>query len=155
MGRASKVQPHRFRFNFPVADDSVREWMEGQYDHSASLRLLIRESIQRDGFVDVVNRPVTQLPKRGRPSTGSSLEDDEDLEPPQPQPRRAPLPEPAPVAEAAPVAPETQEPDAEPVDPEPVATAPEPVETTIEDDEENLVRTPVPVDVNDMFAQLR
>jgi hypothetical protein len=43
-----------------------------QYDISRSLQLLIRESIQRDGYIDVVNRPVEQLPRRGRPPQADS-----------------------------------------------------------------------------------
>jgi hypothetical protein len=43
-------------------------WLGLQDNHSLSVRMLIRESIERLGYVDVVNKPVDQLPKRGRPA---------------------------------------------------------------------------------------
>ncbi|MFK0179635.1 hypothetical protein ACIQVR_27115 [Streptomyces xanthochromogenes] len=43
------------------------EWLNEQADISQSIRLLIRESIQRDGYIDVFYKPVDQLPRRGRP----------------------------------------------------------------------------------------
>ncbi|MFE6939615.1 hypothetical protein [Streptomyces chartreusis] len=43
------------------------EWLNEQADISQSIRLLIRESIQRDGYIDVYYKPVEQLPRRGRP----------------------------------------------------------------------------------------
>lgn len=63
-----KSQPHRFRVSVPAADEAVVAWMGLQDNPSLSVRMLIRESIERNGFVDVVNRPVAQLPKRGRPA---------------------------------------------------------------------------------------
>jgi hypothetical protein len=63
-----KQQPHRFRVSVPAADEAVVEWMNLQDNQSLSVRMLIRESIERLGYVDVVNRPVAQLPKRGRPA---------------------------------------------------------------------------------------
>lgn len=65
---STKPEPHRFRVSVPVADEAVVAWMNLQDDRSLSVRMLIRESIERLGYVDVVNRPVEQLPKRGRPS---------------------------------------------------------------------------------------
>ncbi|MEO3931406.1 hypothetical protein WMO79_01145 [Micrococcaceae bacterium Sec7.4] len=65
---AVRPQPQRFRVNVPAADEAVLAWMEAQYNHSLSVRLLIRESIERHGYVDAMNRPVEQLPKRGRPA---------------------------------------------------------------------------------------
>lgn len=59
--------PYRTRLFIPPADVSVIRWLNGQDNVSASLRLLIRDSIERDGYVDVVNRPVEQQPRRGRP----------------------------------------------------------------------------------------
>jgi hypothetical protein len=64
-----RPQPQRFRVNVPVADEAVLTWMGLQDNHSLSVRMLIRESIERHGYVDVVNKPVDQLPKRGRPAT--------------------------------------------------------------------------------------
>jgi hypothetical protein len=64
---SAKPQPHRFRVSVPVADEAVLTWMGLQDNPSLSVRMLIRESIERLGYVDLVNRPVAQLPKRGRP----------------------------------------------------------------------------------------
>lgn len=68
-----KPQTQRFRVNVPAADEAVLEWMASQYNHSLSVRILIREAIERHGYIDIMNRPVAQLPKRGRP-TGSEDE---------------------------------------------------------------------------------
>lgn len=68
-----KAEPRRLRWSVPPADESTNRWLDEQYDISRSLQLLIRESIQRDGYFDVVNRPVEQLPRRGRPP-GDALE---------------------------------------------------------------------------------
>lgn len=65
--KGAKTEPKRIRVNVPVADESVLAWFELQENHSLSVRQLIRESIERYGYVDIVNRPVAQLPKRGRP----------------------------------------------------------------------------------------
>lgn len=62
-----KPQPQRFRLSVPAADEAVLMWMELQDNPSSSVRMLIRESIERLGYVDVVNRPVVQLPPSGRP----------------------------------------------------------------------------------------
>jgi hypothetical protein len=62
-----KPPPHRFRVSVPVADEAVLVWMDLQDNPSLSIRMLIRESIERLGYVDVINRPVAQLPARGRP----------------------------------------------------------------------------------------
>ncbi|MEU0942434.1 hypothetical protein ABZ379_06500 [Streptomyces canus] len=62
----------------PAADTSVIEWLNEQTDISQSLRLLIRESIQRDGYVDVFYKPVEQLPRRGRPPLESTEEREDD-----------------------------------------------------------------------------
>lgn len=75
-GKAPKSRslPHRFRVSVPVADEAVVAWMELQDNPSLSVRMLIRENIERHGFVDVVNRPVAQLPKRGRPASAGGAE---------------------------------------------------------------------------------
>jgi hypothetical protein len=62
-----KPPPQRFRLSVPAADEAVLVWMNLQDNPSLSLRMLIRESIERLGYVDVVNRPVSQLPTRERP----------------------------------------------------------------------------------------
>lgn len=70
----------RLRWSVPQADVSVNKWLDEQYDTSQSLRVLIRESIQREGYIDVANKPVEQLPRRGRPpliSTETDHADDE------------------------------------------------------------------------------
>lgn len=68
----------RYRFSVPVRDESVERWIAEQSTLSHSLRQIIREAIERDGFVDVTCRPVKQLPRRGRPpqdsTTGSAPE---------------------------------------------------------------------------------
>ncbi|MBL1115437.1 hypothetical protein JK364_23995 [Streptomyces sp. 110] len=72
-------EPRKVRWTVPAADTSVIEWLNKQADISQSLRLLIRESIQRDGYIDVYYKPVEQLPRRGRPPLESTeqREDDE------------------------------------------------------------------------------
>lgn len=55
------------RFSYPVADTSVAAWLASQDSVSESLRVLIRESIERDGYIDLANRPLTQQPRKGRP----------------------------------------------------------------------------------------
>ena len=62
-----KPQPYRFRVSVPAADEAVLVWMNLQDNPSLSVRMLIRESIERLGYVDVFNRPVAQLFTRGRP----------------------------------------------------------------------------------------
>ncbi|WP_093802242.1 hypothetical protein [Streptomyces sp. Wb2n-11] len=88
-------EPRKVRWTVPAADTSVIEWLDQQENISQSLRLLIRESIQRDGYVDVYYKPVEQLPRRGRPPLESTeqREDDEAVterrpaaRPVQPQP---------------------------------------------------------------------
>lgn len=63
----------RYRLQVPAADESVQKWLAAQINISNSLRLLIREDIQKNGFTDVTCRAVEQGPKRGRP-TNAELE---------------------------------------------------------------------------------
>ena len=42
----------RYRLNVPPEDESVLQWLKEQKHPSISLRLLIKEDIQRNGFVD-------------------------------------------------------------------------------------------------------
>lgn len=66
-GEPETTEPRRLRWSVPAADVSVNRWLDVQESISSSLRLLIRESIEREGYIDVVNKPVEQLPRRGRP----------------------------------------------------------------------------------------
>ncbi|WP_158819117.1 MULTISPECIES: hypothetical protein [Streptomyces] len=72
-------EPRKIRWTVPAVDTSVIEWLNEQADISQSIRLLIRESIQRDGYIDVYYKPVDQLPRRGRPplEITEQREDDE------------------------------------------------------------------------------
>ena len=63
---------HRFRVSVPSADQSVLAWLAAQDNVSVSVRLLVRDAIERDGYCDVLTRPVTQQPRRGRPPGSSS-----------------------------------------------------------------------------------
>lgn len=124
----AKPQPHRFRVSVPAADEAVVAWMELQDNPSLSVRMLIRESIERHGFVDVVNRPVSQLSGHGRPAVpsreGRSVEEAAEAVPkarpqtpvsdPAPRPRAA-VPQPAPAA-PAPAPSEPEGPTEEPLD---------------------------------------
>lgn len=67
MAAKRKPEPMRTRLTVPAADQSVIDWLELQDDPSGSMRRLVRDSIEREGFTDVLNRPVDQLPRRGRP----------------------------------------------------------------------------------------
>lgn len=58
----------RYRFQVPAADESVQEWLAAQINISTSLRQLIRDDIQKNGFTDVTCRAVEQGAKRGRPT---------------------------------------------------------------------------------------
>lgn len=63
----------RYRLQVPAADESVQKWLAEQINISTSLRQLIRDDIQKNGFTDVTCRAVEQGPKRGRP-TNAELE---------------------------------------------------------------------------------
>ncbi len=60
--------PHRLRITVPASDTSVLRWLEVQESPSISLRMLVRAAIERDGYTDMLTRPVDQLPRRGRPA---------------------------------------------------------------------------------------
>ncbi|MFD9868504.1 hypothetical protein ACFXI8_27050 [Streptomyces niveus] len=118
-------EPRKLRWTVPAADTSVIEWLNGQADISQSLRLLIRESIQRDGYIDVYYKPVEQLPRRGRPPLESTEPHEDDEATTDHRPAARPV-KPQPVVtdradgvvETAAPAPETQ--------PAPVETAGDP-----------------------------
>ncbi|MBD0673969.1 hypothetical protein BU198_25445 [Streptomyces sp. CBMA156] len=91
-------EPRKVRWTVPAADTSVIEWLDRQENISQSLRQLIRESIQRDGYIDVFYKPVDQLPRRGRPplEIAEQREDDEATAEPRPavrpvQPQQQPF----------------------------------------------------------------
>lgn len=60
-------EPRRLRWTVSAADVSTQAWVKAQEDVPASLRVLVRESIEREGYTDVYNRPVDQKPRQGRP----------------------------------------------------------------------------------------
>lgn len=138
----------RVRFSVPPADVSVGSWLDAQYSISESLRALIRDAIRRDGIVDVINRPVRQEPRRGRPPrTGdepadpvieSAAEDAEPVvepaAPSAPAVESGPAPTPAPASEPAP-APASR----------PTPPAPEPSDESILDEDGQ-------VDINALMA---
>lgn len=65
----SKARPimERRRLSFPSTDTTVRDWLSAQSDPSASMRLIIRDTVAREGYSDVMCRRVEQQPQRGRP----------------------------------------------------------------------------------------
>lgn len=70
----TKATSKRYRLSVPDADTSVHEWLAAQINASASLRMLIREDIQQNGYTDVTCRNVEQGPKRGRPTLAEQRE---------------------------------------------------------------------------------
>ncbi|MEV7872643.1 hypothetical protein AB0P17_42565 [Streptomyces sp. NPDC088124] len=106
------TEPRKVRWTVPAADTSVNTWLNEQADISQSVRLLIREPIERDGFIDVFYKPVVQLPRRGRPSL-ESVEQHDDEESVAERPIAGPAQPQAPVsaevvAEKAAAAPEAR-----------------------------------------------
>jgi len=71
MTKAHAAPSRKLRVSIPAADVSVLQWLDAQASLADSLRALIRESIQRDGYIDVAFKPVEQLPRRGRPPADS------------------------------------------------------------------------------------
>lgn len=71
--RQAEETSERKRISIPKADESVLTWWEKQNDVGLSVRMLIRNEIERNGYVDVAFAPVAQLPRRGRPP-GSGLD---------------------------------------------------------------------------------
>lgn len=79
-------EPLRRRISIPQVDTSTQRWWEAQDDPSVSIRLLIREEIEKNGYVDKLNHPVEQQPRRGRPPAGAERQDvepDDDVQPAQ------------------------------------------------------------------------
>lgn len=133
-------EPRKVRWTVPAADTSVIDWLNEQADISQSIRLLIRESIQRDGYIDVFYKPVDQLPRRGRPPLENTeqREDDEAVSERRPTARAVQL-QPA-VADEGEVDTEAV---VEKTAPAPVAQ-PEPVPAQIETAEEPAASAPIP-----------
>ena len=67
MGSVPRPAAKRFRVSVPDTDESVLTWIGAQSDLSASVRALIRESIEKNGYRDATCYPVQQQPRRGRP----------------------------------------------------------------------------------------
>lgn len=158
----AKPQPHRFRVSVPAADEAVVAWMELQDNASLSVRLLIRESIERNGYVDVMNKPVTQLPKRGRPA---GADDPGEGLPPAAAPVPVPAPRQAqPVTASVPAARAPQD-EPKPVQPGIAQAAPAPVPDhgSRQAPAEDSMPAPSkpeqpssgPMEVNDIFSTLR
>ncbi|MDH2390043.1 hypothetical protein QCN29_14835 [Streptomyces sp. HNM0663] len=131
-------EPRKVRWTVPAADTSVIEWLDQQENISQSLRLLIRESIQRDGYVDVYYKPVEQLPRRGRPPLESIEQREDDETVTERRPAARPIqPQPA-VADEAEIDPAAA---VEKTAPAPVAQ-PEPVPAPVETAEKPAASAP-------------
>lgn len=74
MARKKLDNMRRMRLNIPEQDLSVTEWLDKQLDASASIRAVIRDYIQRNGYTDPTCGRVEQI-RRGRPV----ISDDESL----------------------------------------------------------------------------
>ncbi|WP_181273586.1 hypothetical protein [Brevibacterium oceani] len=101
MVQKASAEPRKVRWTLPAADTSVAEWLDSQHSVSESLRLLIREEIQRSGYADMAYKPVEQLPRRGRPPKDAGQDDEDDRDAGRrPGPKAPKLPAPADWAEA-------------------------------------------------------
>ena len=76
MGSVPRPAPKRFRVSVPETDESVLAWIGAQSDLSNSVRALIRESIERNGYRDATCYPVVQQPRRGRPPKNTDEAED-------------------------------------------------------------------------------
>lgn len=76
MGSVPRPTPKRFRVSVPETDESVLAWIGAQSDLSNSVRALIRESIERNGYRDATCYPVVQHPRRGRPPKNTDEAED-------------------------------------------------------------------------------
>jgi len=103
MGSVPRPTPKRFRVSVPETDESVLAWIGAQSDLSNSVRALIRESIERNGYRDATCYPVVQQPRRGRPPKNTDEADvtavlepvaqpDEMVAEPVAQPAAVPMP---------------------------------------------------------------
>lgn len=80
MGSVPRPTPKRFRVSVPETDESVLAWIGAQSDLSNSVRALIRESIERNGYRDATCYPVQQQPRRGRPPKNTDEVDESRIE---------------------------------------------------------------------------
>lgn len=78
----------RYRLNVPVADDSTQKWIAAQTCPSISIRQLIRQAIERDGYVDAMCSSVEQLPRRGRPPKSESVVLEEEIQATEKEPEK-------------------------------------------------------------------
>ena len=76
MGSVPRPTPKRFRVSVPETDESVLAWIGAQSDLSNSVRALIRESIEKNGYRDATCYPVVQQPRRGRPPKNADEAED-------------------------------------------------------------------------------
>ena len=76
MGSVPRPAAKRFRVSVPDADESVLAWIGAQSNFSESVRALIRESIERNGYRDATCYPVQQQPRRGRPPKNTDEAED-------------------------------------------------------------------------------
>lgn len=74
-------EPRKVRWTVPAVDTSVIAWLDAQAKPTQSLRLLVREAVQRHGYTDVVYQPVEQLPRRGDTAQADNLEEQPDAGP--------------------------------------------------------------------------
>ena len=76
MGSVPRPAAKRFRVSVPETDESVLAWIGAQSDLSNSVRALIRESIEKNGYRDATCYPVVQQPRRGRPPKNTDEAED-------------------------------------------------------------------------------
>lgn len=76
IGSVPRPAAKRFRVSVPETDESVLAWIGAQSDLSNSVRALIRESIERNGYRDATCYPVVQQPRRGRPPKNTDEAED-------------------------------------------------------------------------------
>lgn len=62
-----KVNMIRQRISIPESDISVLEWINNQSNVSFSIRMMIKEYIEKYGYSDITCRKVDKQLKRGRP----------------------------------------------------------------------------------------
>ncbi|WP_298863903.1 hypothetical protein [uncultured Microbacterium sp.] len=112
---AEAPSTRKVQLTVPAADTTVTEWLDLQFSASESVRRLIRESVAREGFVDVANRPVR--PPASPVYVGEQLPDED--QPDSAEPTAAPQlasKKPRPAARTAPTTADAgpdHEPDAE------------------------------------------
>lgn len=70
----------RYRFSVPDADASVNNWVQQQSNLSMSLRMLIGECIERNGYGDYTCRERIPGARRGRPPKSSYMNTDDEAE---------------------------------------------------------------------------